>query len=173
MARKHDADTFITLCAPCEGMVYRHCLTLLKNPSDAQDAAQEAMLRAFRAFARFDGRSDIGTWLYRIAHNVCLDWLKRPRVKRESASLDALRSDGFDPGEQAPGPEERYLAQSERERVLAAIGRLPEEQRALLSLRYGEDMSYEDLADTLGLSLGTVKSRISRARERLRSFLEE
>ena len=84
-AKRGNADAFIALCAPFEGMVYRHCLQLLKNPADAQDAALEAMLRAFRAFQTFEERSELGTWLFKIAHNVSLDILKRAHRRRECA----------------------------------------------------------------------------------------
>ena len=91
-AQNGDADAFTALCAPYEAMVYRHCLQLLRNPQDAEDAAQEAMVRAYRAMGRFRGGSSIATWLFRIAHNVCLDVLKRPRTRRETASLEALEA---------------------------------------------------------------------------------
>lgn len=170
-ARRGDADAFTALCAPLEGMVYRHCLQLLKNPTDAQDAAQDAMLKAYRGFAAFRGGSGIATWLYRIAHNVCLDRLKRPRTRAEAASLDALRETGFDPPDTAPTPEGDYVAQSEREALQNAVARLPEDMRVLLSLRYGDNMSYEALADALRLNPGTVKSRLNRAKEKLRTLL--
>ena len=74
---------------------------MLGREADAQDAAQETMLRAYRAIPRFMGQSGIATWLYRIAHNTCLDMLKRPQRKREASSMEQLREAGFEP--QAPG----------------------------------------------------------------------
>lgn len=171
-ARQGDAEAFAALAAPLEGMVYRHCLQMLRNPADAQDAAQEAMLRAYRAFGRFRGQSGMATWLFRIAHNVCLDALKRPRAQREGPSLEQLQEAGFEPADADPTPEERYLAQSERERLTGALLRLPIQQQALLSLRFGEGLGYDELAQALGLNPGTVKSRLSRAREKLRALLD-
>ena len=170
-AQSGDADAFTALCAPYEAMVYRHCLQLLKNPEDAQDAAQEAMVRAYRAMGRFRGGSSIATWLYRIAHNACLDVLKRPRRRMEAASLEGLGEAGFEPVAPGDGPEDAYLRHSEADRLISAIGSLPEEQQTLLSLRYGEGMSYEELASALRLGLGTVKSRLSRAKDRLKHLL--
>lgn len=170
-AKSGDADAFTTLCEPYEGMVYRHCLQLLRNPADAEDAAQEAMLRAYRAMPRFRENSGVATWLYRIAHNVCLDWLRRPCARRENASLNALREQGFDPPDNRPTPEGRYLAFCDRERLEAAVARLPYDQQTLLSLRYGDNLSYEELSLALSLNPGTVKSRLNRARERLRALL--
>ncbi|MEA4999626.1 MAG: sigma-70 family RNA polymerase sigma factor [Candidatus Limiplasma sp.] len=172
-AQNGDADAFTALCAPYEAMVYRHCLQLLRNPQDAEDAAQEAMVRAYRAMGRFRGGSSIATWLFRIAHNVCLDVLKRPRTRRETASLEALGEAGFDPAAPEDDPEAAYLRQSDRERITQAIGRLPKEQQALLSLRYGQGMSYEELAGALRLGLGTVKSKLNRAKAKLKNLLGE
>ncbi len=172
-ARSGDAEAFTALCAPFEGMVYRHCLQLLNSQADAQDALQETMLRAYRSIGRFHGVSGVGTWLYRIAHNVCLDMLRSPRARAEAASLDALGEAGFDPADPAASPEERYLAQSEAQRLQTAIGSLPAAQQALLSLRYGDGLSYEALAEALRLSPGTVKSSLSRAKEKLRRLLHE
>ena len=74
------AEAFERLCAPYSGMVYRHCLHMLGNPHEAEDAAQESMLRAFRAFDAFRGDA-VASWLFRIAHNTCLDILKSARVR--------------------------------------------------------------------------------------------
>lgn len=167
-----DGDAFAELCAPFSPMVYRHCLQMLGREADAQDAAQEAMLRAYRAIPRFLGQSGVATWLYRIAHNTCLDMLKKPGRKREAASMEQLREAGFEP--QAPGdtPESAYERQAEAQRLLAAIARLPRDQQTLLSLRYGQHYSYEELAKATGLREGTVKSKLSRAKNKLQELLE-
>ena len=168
-----DADAFIALCAPLEGMVYRHCLQMLKNPTDAQDAAQETMLRAFRSFSAFEQRSEFGTWLYRIAHNVCLDALKRAHRRYESTSLDTLRQSGFEPSGHNDSPEDAYVQKSEQERLQEAVLTLPEQKQALLSLRYGDGMSYLQIASAMGMPLGTVKSALNRAKEDLRIATEK
>jgi RNA polymerase sigma-70 factor (ECF subfamily) len=153
-------------------MVYRHCLQLMGQQADAQDAAQETMLRAFRAMPRFIGQSGIATWLYRIAHNTCLDMLKKPQRKRESSSMEQLREAGFEP--QAPGdtPDVAYEKNAEAGRLSAAINRLPRDQQVLLNLRYGENYSYEELAKATGLRVGTVKSKLSRAKDRLQELMK-
>lgn len=172
-AMQGDADAFGTLVGPYEGLVYRQCLLLLKNPADAQDAAQETMLRAYRAMPRFLGLSSVPTWLYRIAHNVCLDWLKRPRTRRENASLDGMAEAGFDPADPAPTPEDAYVQQSDRARLREALLRLPADWQALLLLRYGEGLSYEAIARALRLREGTVKSRLNRAKEKLHALMKD
>lgn len=172
-AKRGDADAFIALCAPLEGMVYRHCLQMLKNPADAQDAAQDTMLRAFQSFSSFERRSEFGTWLYRIAHNVCLDALKRAHRRYEGASLDALHESGFEPPAGGATPEDAYLRSSDQDRLREAVLALSEQKQALLSLRYGDGMSYLQIASAMGMSLGTVKSALNRAREDLRAATEK
>ncbi len=172
-AKRGDADAFIALCAPLEGMVYRHCLQMLKNPADAQDAAQEALLRAFRAIRTFEERSELATWLFKIAHNISLDFLKRAYRQRESASLEDMREQGFEPQANGASPEDAYVRASERDALREAVAALPERQQALLSLRYGDGMSYEQIARAMSLTLGTVKSALNRAREDLRAAVRD
>ena len=171
-ARKGDGAAFESLCEPYAGMVYRHCLQMLGHPADAEDAAQETLLRAFRAFPRFMGQSGVATWLFRIAHNTCLDVLRRPVRKAETASLEQLREEGREPAAREDGPEEAYASRAEAERLWQAVGKLPREQQALISLRYGDHRSYAELARLTGLREGTVKSKLSRAKARLRELLE-
>lgn len=171
MNRRFDAEAFERLCAPYSGMVYRHCLRMLKNPHDAEDAAQESMLRAFRAFDRFHG-GGVATWLYTIAHNTCLDVLKSARYRRESATLDVWREEHGDPADPALPPDAAYERAEANERLWQAVLSLKEEQQTLLTLYYGEGMSYEAIAEATGLRIGTVKSRMSRAKDALKKQLE-
>ncbi len=172
-AREGDVDAFAELCAPFSQMLYRHCLHMLGQEADAQDAAQEALLRAFRAMPRFMGQSGVATWLYRIAHNACLDMLKRPQRKRENVSVEQLREGGFEPEAAGDDPEAAYVKTEAAQRVQAAIRKLPREQQLLLDLRYGEGLSYEELARVTGIREGTVKSKLSRAKDRLQELLQE
>ena len=171
MFKETHAQAFERLCAPYSAMVYRHCLHMLKDPHEAEDAAQESMLRAFRAFGRFRG-SGVATWLFRIAHNTCLDILKSARYQRETAALDEWREARGDPADPAPTPEDAYVRSAGDERLWQAVNTLPEEQQALIALFYGEGMSYEAIARATGLREGTVKSRLSRAKAALRARLE-
>ncbi len=171
-AQRGDADAFVKLCAPLEGMVYRHCLQMLKNPADAQDAAQEAMLKAFRSIAAFEARSELATWLFRIAHNTSLDFLKKAYQQREGTSLDSLREQGFDPPSDGQTPEDAYLQGSEQAMLKQAVSALAPRQQALLSLRYGDGYSYEQIADAMNLTLGTVKSALNRAKEELKAAVQ-
>jgi RNA polymerase sigma-70 factor, ECF subfamily len=168
-AKRGNADAFTALCAPYANMVYRHCLQMLKNAADAQEAAQEAMLRAFRAIEAFEGNSELATWLFKIAHNVSLDFLKKAYRQRESASLDEMSASGYDPPAADPSPEDAYVRRSEQDALREAVSALPVRQQTLLSLRYGDSYSYEQIAKAMNLSLGTVKSALNRAKEDLRA----
>jgi len=163
-------ETFEERCAPYAPMVYRHCLRMLRHPQEAEDAAQETMLRAFRAYPGFRGNG-VASWLFQIAHRTCLDVLKSARYRREHATLD----DPDHPCEAADSahtPEERYVSDAESRRLWDAVLTLPEEQQTLIALYYGENLKYEEIAQATGLRTGTVKSRLSRAKDALRKKLE-
>ena len=152
-------------CAPYAGMVYRHCLHMLKNVHEAEDAAQESMLRAFRAYPSFRGKG-VASWLFAIAHNTCLDILRSARWRRESLTLDDAEKP-FQQADGAPDPEAAYVNRAEDDRLWELISTLKPEQQTMLALYYGENMSYEDIARATGTRVGTVKSRLNRAKEQL------
>jgi len=141
--------------------------------ADAEDLAQETFIKAFRAIDRFAGNSALFTWLYRIAVNTARDWLDSRR-RRPAVSLDAFTEDqSFDP----PSPVDTPLQDLEREdlraRVREAMQKLPEPFRTTLILREMEGHSYEEVARILDISIGTVESRIFRARGKLRAIIEK
>lgn len=162
------AQRFTEECEPYAPMVYRHCLHMLKRREEAEDAAQESMLRAYRAYQRYRG-DGVATWLFRIAHNTCLDILKSARYRREIQ----INEDAPEIVSDAPTPEDAYLADAAKAQLWAAVDALPPDQQTLLALFYGENMSYQELAAATGLPEGTVKSRLSRAKDALRKGWKE
>lgn len=167
--RKSRAEQFEALAAEHERMLYLLCLRMTGSHEDAQDCAQEALLRAYRAFDGFRGQSSAKTWLYRIAYNACLDFLRK---RKDAASLDALREAGFDPADsRAPSPGDRVERQELRRQIEYALTLLPEDQRAVIVLRDFQQMPYDEIADILEISEGTVKSRLSRARDKMKNIL--
>lgn len=140
--------------------------------TDAEDLAQETFLKAFGAIGRFDGRSALFTWMYRIAVNTARDWVDHRR-RRPAVPLHGPEGPRHDPPAPGPGPEEAAVREEERAAVRRALERLPEPFRSTLVLREMEGLSYEEIAQTLDVSIGTVESRIFRARVRLRALLEE
>lgn len=142
------------------------CEATLGGPAEADDAAQEAFLKAHRALARYKGDSSFGTWLHRIAVNHCLDVL-RAAARRRSDSLDAmLEADASALGavlsEASPA-----RALEARDSVERLLGRLNPEQRLALTLRESEGLSYEEIAEAMSCSLDSVKARLKRARAEL------
>lgn len=168
--KRRDAEDFERAAAENEKSVYRTCLSMLKHREDAEDCLQETMLRAYRAYGQFDGRARLSTWFYRIAVNTCVDYIRK---RRNEVSLDALRDDGFDPGDRKQNVYSS-LEESERKRLLKeALDLMPEDARALIVLRDVEGLSYDEAAQALNLPLGTLKSRLSRAREKLCALLSK
>jgi RNA polymerase sigma-70 factor (ECF subfamily) len=139
---------------------------ILGNDSDAADATQEAMISVVRSLAKFDGRSSFGTWAYRITTNACLDELRRRRRRPTLADRDSDRdpSHDHDPHTADPAAEQPIDAVAERMSIDAALGGLPEEFRVPIVLRDVADLDYAEIAHTLGIPVGTVKSRIARGR---------
>ena len=168
MDERSRAQKFTDMCAPYAPMVYRHCLLMLKRPEEAEDAAQDAMLKAFRSLDKYRGEG-VARWLYRIAHNTCLDVLKSARHQREGL----LPEDAPETPDDSPTPEEIYQQSSAKEQLWAAVSTLPEEQQAVLALYYGENMDYAEIAQALQLPQGTVKSRLNRAKDGLRKILQK
>ena len=153
--------------------LYWHIRKMVLNHDDANDLLQNTFMKAWNALDSFRGESQLSTWLYRIAHNVCLDWLRRPAARAQSISLQALGEAGFEPEDPQPTPETRYLQSSEKQRLQAAIATLPPEQQTLINLRYGDGLSYEALASALNVEAGTVKSRLNRVKGKLRGMLAD
>jgi RNA polymerase sigma-70 factor, ECF subfamily len=151
--------------------VYRIALAYLRDPDDAQDAVQETFVKAFLSAARWDGSSDAGPWLSRIAVNQAIDRYRR--AKRRRATYSPIEEGDHDPhfAAEEPSPERRAISQNLGERIGSALRALPEKQRAVFALRHYEERSLEDIASLLSLPLGTVKSTLHRAvlglRERL------
>ena len=154
-AQAGDVHAFEALIRRHQGAVYRVALRMLGSELDAEDAAQEALVQAWRALSTFRGDSAFSTWLYRIVNNRCL---KARAARRPMAALpDVLIDRGSDPAE--------AVARSERLHALArGVLALPAEQRAALVLRELEGLSYEQIAQALGVTVPAVKGRIHRAR---------
>lgn len=174
-AQSGDTDAFEKLLTQHEKLVYNLCLRSLGNAHDAQDAAQEAFIKAWTSLGSFRGDSKFSVWLYRIANNVCLDALRRRRT--DTVSLTQTDGTGdeveLEIADESASPE-RLLEQKERSAALhSALARLPEDYRRVLLLRETAGLSYEEIAQTLGMDMGTVKSRIFRARKKLCTILSE
>ncbi len=164
-----DMSAFEELVRRYESQVYNLSYRLLGNPEDALDACQEVFILLFRKLSTFRSEARFSTWLYRVTTNACRDFRRR---KKFALSLSG-RGEDDEPGweeiiaGQEMHPDELLVRLEEQEKVQSAINRLPEKFREMVVLHDIEGYNYAEMAEILGISLGTVKSRLNRARKRL------
>jgi len=174
-AASGDREAFDLLMRRYERAVYRAAYRLTGNADDAQDVASEAFLRIYRSLDRFRSTVTLPAWINRIVMNVYLD-MRRKEQRRPSTSLDALaeRTGGAYPSaleDEASSPE-RHAEESDRARLLSnAIASLPAGQRIMIGLYHGDGYSYDEISRMMNIPVGTVKSRLNRARLALRAKL--
>ncbi|TVQ32874.1 MAG: RNA polymerase sigma factor [Phycisphaeraceae bacterium] len=175
-----DKGALTTLLTRHEGRIYAICLRMVNKPEPARDLTQDAMVRLIEGLGSFDGRASFTTWMTRVVVNVCLSDLRKQKLRRHR-SLEAsdpstqsrntsLREVVEDQGE--PGAAERVQMGDERRRLETALSELEPEQRAILILRDVRGLDYSQIAETFGVAVGTVKSRLFRARAGLRERME-
>lgn len=176
-AKKGDETAFETLVTDNEKRIYNLCRRLTGNPEDAAELTQEAFLNAWRGLGRFQGESSFSTWLYRLASNACIDFLRKEK-RRQNLSM-TVSLDDEEEERQVELPDERYTPEGELERaearraVAEGLERLTPEHRQVLVMREINGLSYAEIGQVLDLEEGTVKSRIARARNALRKVLTE
>lgn len=174
LARSGDQAAFGELMGRYEKQVYHQALRLLSNPEDAADVTQEVFFKVWRSLPSFQGDSSLSTWLYRLTDNAAIDLLRREKKRRGDASLDDedYQWDSLlaDPNS---APQRELEKQELRRSVARGLDALSEEHRRVLVLREINGASYEEIGQILGLSPGTVKSRIARARLALAKLLKD
>lgn len=175
-AKKGDQGAFEQLVLDNQSRVYSLALRLVNDREEAADLSQEAFVRAWQGLQSFQGESSFATWIYRLTTNLCIDWLRRQK-RREgvepAVSLDDEESGWAEPADRNSDPH-LLLERSERGKALArGLDKLPDWQRRALVLRELSGLSYQEIAGELDIDLGTVKSRIARARLNLRKILLE
>jgi RNA polymerase sigma-70 factor, ECF subfamily len=151
--------------------LYRYAIVLTRNSTTASDLVQETYVRAFAAKERLWAESNIKAWLFTILRNIRLNDLRRHRTAPATVELDTDERTFEMAVEKSQNPHELYVAKLERLQVREAIRRLPENFREIIILREYEEMSYEDIANVLGCPVGTVMSRLARARSKLKALL--
>ena len=174
-AQHGDADAFEQLLLEHQKNVYNLCYRMAGNPDDAMDLSQETFLRAWRCLDQYQFASAFSTWLYRLCSNICIDFLRRRR-RQQTVPLTFEDADGeeqtYAVPDAQPLPEEQVELKLTHETLAAAMAQLLPEHRAVLQLRVVNEMSNEQIADVLDIQIGTVKSRLSRARNQLKKILE-
>lgn len=178
LAAGGDTSAFERLVRKYEKYVCTAVYSVIRNYDDSFDVSQEVFLKLYHCIGSFKGESSFSSWLYRIAKNAALDYLRREK-KNRTVSIDAENEDGEKyiaeiPDVSGKNDPEKAALDSERRRILyAALEELSDEHKEILLLRDINGYSYEEVGERLGLEAGTVKSRLFRAREALRKKLEE
>ena len=181
-AREGDRDAFAQLVRRYESQVFTMSMRLLSNREDARDLAQEVFLTVYQSLDRFRGDALFRTWLYRVTINRCRDEIRRRRTVKHTrpVSLDGLAGGGGDaddgrplePVAREPSPEAVARGHEMERAVTEAIGRLPDDLREPIVLRDVQDLAYDEIAGVLEVPVGTVRSRLNRARTRLAQMLQ-
>ncbi len=174
-AREGDETAFRALLDRYERPVFNICLRMLRSREEAEDLAQEAFMKVFGMLERYNPAYAFSSWLFKITSNLCIDTIRKRRI--DTLPMDQpVQSESGEYARQyeSPGDDpERVFAKGEKMKQLwDAIENLPPHYRVMILLRHQEDLSYEEIAETLDVPLGTVKARIHRAREMLKSRLE-
>lgn len=177
--RAGHTEAYGELVRQYQDRVFNTCWRICGNLEDARDLTQEAFLKAFEQFDKFRGHSSVYTWIYRIAVNLCLSERRRSRGSRRTTSLDQLRETG---GQAAALVEQAGVNRGEpandasrvelQQRLLDGLGQLDEDHRAVLVLRDMEGFEYREIADMMEIPIGTVRSRLHRARMTLRDIVQ-
>ncbi len=170
-----DTESYGVLVERHQDRLLRLCERMLGDKEEARDAAQEVFVKVFRKAASYQPRGKVYTWLYRIAVNHCLNRLRRRKLVRFLSfgemgrpTREGEEGSPFDPPDAAPGPEEHYESRRRWAHTRARVDALPAGQRAVFVLTKFEGLSYKETAETLGISIGAVESRLFRA---MRSLL--
>ncbi|HEU4937739.1 MAG TPA: sigma-70 family RNA polymerase sigma factor [Vicinamibacterales bacterium] len=172
-----DEDACAELVAEHQRMVYQLSLNLLGDHNEALDLSQEVFLRVFRTIHGFRGQSALRTWIYRIVVNQARNrqrWWRRRHRSQQVSLDDHINAHGELPAPGNGGSPDRILGQKQlAERIRTSLDRLPFDQRTAIVLREIDGLSYEEIGFSLGIAVGTVKSRLARAREALRAQLRD
>jgi len=175
-ARSGNIAAFEQIVTAYEKRVYNLALRMMGNPDDASDVAQEAFLRVYSSLRSFRGDSSFSTWIYRIVSNICLDELRKRNRQRLAYLDEPVESEDGEMSKQvpdpSPGPDDVLQQTETRECIQRGIASLHEDHRVIVVLRDIQGLSYEEIAEILGISLGTVKSRLNRARTALKERLQ-
>lgn len=170
-------EAFDQLVTLYRGKVYAMIVNMIRNDADAWDLAQDVFIKAWKALPKFEARSAFYTWLYRITHNVTYDWMRKKKVRGDAEFDDNLATQAEPGAHTAPretGTPDEVITRGELgDRLENAIESLSADHRAVILLKEVDGLSYQEIADTLECSMGTVMSRLFYARKKLQTLLQD
>lgn len=167
-----DSAAFEELIRGEEKYIYCVILHYMGDVHEAEDCLQEVMLKVYRALSTYRSDCSFRTWVSAIASNYCKDQLRKRKNKRD-VSIDEMDENGEQLPSRASSPETEYIAGESYRALLRAIDELPKDMRQTVLLREMDGLSYDEIADTTGQEIGTVRSRLNRARAKLRKFVQD
>ena len=172
-----ELEAFDELVTHYRGTVYAMIVNMIHNDADARDLAQDVFVKSWNALPKFEARSSFYTWLYRITHNVTYDWIRKKKVRGDSEFDDGVALDA-EPGSRtvpkaAAAPDVNITNHELGTEIEAAIGTLSEEHRSVILLKEVDGLRYQEIADVMETSVGTVMSRLFYARKKLRTILND
>ncbi len=172
-----DDRAFSELVRRHQDGIYRLAYHWAGNRDDALDLCQECFIHLYRVLPKYDSRYRFSVWLYKVATNQCINWLKANRRNRAVLSLSSLLADGGEPADPVPSLEHTVIRKEERQQVLRAVESLPEKYRMPVLLRYLGEFSYKEIAAILGITIKNVEIRLHRSKamlaDRLGSLQQE
>jgi RNA polymerase sigma-70 factor (ECF subfamily) len=176
--QKGDALAFEQLVIKYRSKVFSMIYGMVQNEQDAWDLAQEGFIKAWRSIHRFKGQASFYTWLYRIVTNVAIDSLRRKGFKKTAEFDDHIAANEVAPGSKTmptpdPMPHQGLEREEIRQRIEQAISKLSPEHRAVIVMKEIEELQYNEIAEALGCSIGTVMSRLFYARKKLQTLLKD
>jgi RNA polymerase sigma-70 factor, ECF subfamily len=163
--KKNEFDAFETLISNYENKIYNLCFYTLKNKEDALDASQEVCLKIYKSISKFKGDSKFSTWVYRITHNTCMDFIKK---RKDEVSFDEVTNLEI---HKEVRIDEIIESKELKMEIKKCILKISNDFRTMIILRDVNGLSYQEISEILNIEVGTVKSRLNRAREALRNEL--
>tara|TARA_B100000686_G_C16739455_1_gene945702 strand:+ start:1175 stop:1831 length:657 start_codon:yes stop_codon:yes gene_type:complete len=172
-----DYTAFDELITHYRGKIYAMIFNMTRNEADSWDLAQDVFIKAWKALSKFEGRSAFYTWLYRIAHNVTYDWIRKKKIEGAGEFNDAILNEA-DPGalttpKAYDSPDQNMERAELRDKIKIAINSLSEDHREVILLKEVEGLSYQEIAESIDSSIGTVMSRLYYARKKLQVTLKD
>jgi RNA polymerase sigma-70 factor, ECF subfamily len=174
-ARQGDEAAYRVLLERYERPVFSICIRMVRNREEAQDLAQEAFMKVFAMLDRYNPAYAFSSWLFKITSNLCIDSIRKRRIDTLPMDQPVETPGGSEYARQYESPDDDpegvYVKNEKMQQLSEAVDALPPHYRLMIVLRHQQDLSYEEIAETLEVPLGTVKARIHRAREMLKSKL--